>query len=377
MPHQAAGIDSQGADFRGICGRRQHRSAGGGQGEHPQPLVGGEERSGCALAAHDNGADRTAWVDARHEPEGVEAQAPADGHGAGAAEGFNHHAAAVGGDPHGERYARAHARGERAHREDLGKVVEGGVCELIGGTAGERRLQGLDGEVVAIHPERAAEALVDRLHRPVVGLARQAGAEQALVVEALVTVGGQAPFTAERVGQGRDLIEHQPLARGHPVGSAARRPAEAEVVGVRRVVVDQVAEAPAQLHGVLGTVPDHAEGLGAIGAAVEDPRKGRFALTGIAEALAGGVAEDLQVWAFGAALHAAHRQVEVAVEVDVAPAGHGSLQAGKGDREPLEAAATAHQRITQELGGEQAGDGILAAEQQIHIAVVVDVGPGG
>ena len=117
--------------------------------------------------------------------------------------------------------------------------------------------------------------------------------------------------------------------------------------------------------------------IGAIGAAVEDPRKGRFALTGIAEALAGGVAEDLKVWAFGAALHAAHRQVEVAVEVDVAPAGHGSLQAGKGDREPLEAAATAHQRITQELGGEQAGDGILAAEQQIHIAVVVDVGPGG
>ena len=245
------------------------------------------------------------------------------------------------------------------------------------GGAAELGLQGLDGEVVAIHPKRAAEALVDRLHRPVVGLARQAGAEQSLVVEALVAVGGHAPLTAQRVGQGRDLIEHQPLAWGHPVGSAARRPAEAEVVGVRRVVVDQVAEAPAQLHGVLGTVPGHAEGLGAIGAAVEDPRERRFALAGIAEPLAGGVAEDLQIGAFGAALHAAHRQVEVAVEVDVAPAGHGTLQAGKGNREPLEAAATPHQRVAQQLGGEQAGVGVLAAEQQIHIAVVVDIGPGG
>ena len=241
----------------------------------------------------------------------------------------------------------------------------------------EQRLQGLDGEISAIGPHRAAETLVDRLRRPVVGLAGEATAEQPGVVEALVAGCRQPPFAAERIGQGGDHVEHKALTGGHAVVAAAGGAADAEVVAVGRVVVQQMAERPAQLDGSLVAVPVHAEGLGAIRPPVEDAGEGGLTGGGVAQPLAGGVAENLQVGQLGAALHAADRQVEIAVEIEVAPAGHGPLQTGKGDGEALETAAAAHQGIAQQLGGEQAALGVEAGEQQVEIAVVVDIGPGG
>ena len=189
----------------------------------------------------------------------------------------------------------------------------------------EQRLQWLDREIGAISPDGAAETLIHRLHRPVVGLPRQPVAEQPGIVETLISSRSQPPFAAEGIGEGRHHVEHQALTRGDAVVAAAGGTADAEVVAVGRVVVQQMAERPSQLNSVLSTIPLNAKGLGPIRATVEDSGEGRLTGDRIAQPLAGGVAEDLQIRQLSAALHAADRQVEITIEIDIPPAGHGSL----------------------------------------------------